>query len=133
MGWRGAGNSGASGTGTYFFFGGLLMILGSVGEVGSIRPRSVPPRLNRRADTIQWVIGNTFPFVVFGSFGAFWLGFAATLTPEYNAFGAYSSDPNNIAEGLNTVGFRSGFGEQFPFLYDLDTLQPQRRSCAHHH
>lgn len=88
MGWRGAGNSGASGTGTYFFFGGLLMILGSVGE---------------------WIIGNTFPFVVFGSFGAFWLGFAATLTPEYNAFGAYASDPNNIAEGLNTVGFRSGF------------------------
>ncbi|KAF2684603.1 hypothetical protein K458DRAFT_302919 [Lentithecium fluviatile CBS 122367] len=88
MGWRGAGNSGASGTGTYFFFGGLLMILGSLGE---------------------WIIGNTFPFVVFGSFGAFWLGFAATLVPEYNAFGAYSTDPSNIAEGLNTVGFRSGF------------------------
>jgi hypothetical protein len=36
MGWRGAGNNGASGTGTYFFFGGLLMILGSLGEVGSL-------------------------------------------------------------------------------------------------
>ena len=32
----------------YFFFGGLLMILGSIGE---------------------WIVGNTFPFVVFGTFG----------------------------------------------------------------
>lgn len=33
MGWRGAGGNGAAGTGTYYFFGGLLMILGSLGEV----------------------------------------------------------------------------------------------------
>jgi hypothetical protein len=33
MGWRGASNSGASDVGAYFFFGGLLMILGSIGEV----------------------------------------------------------------------------------------------------
>jgi len=88
MGWRGAGNNGASGTGTYFFFGGLLMILGSIGE---------------------WLIGNTFPFVVFGSFGAYWLGFAATLTPEFNAYGAYATNANEPATGLATDGFRSGF------------------------
>jgi len=33
MGWRGAGGSGASDTGVYFFFGGLLMVLGALGEV----------------------------------------------------------------------------------------------------
>ena len=33
MGWRGAGGNGAATIGTYFGFGGLLMILGSVGEV----------------------------------------------------------------------------------------------------
>lgn len=33
MGWRGAGGNGAASTGVYFFFGGLLMILGSLGEV----------------------------------------------------------------------------------------------------
>ena len=33
MGWRGAGGGGAAGIGAYFFFGGLLMILGGVGEV----------------------------------------------------------------------------------------------------
>lgn len=38
MGWRGAGGNGAAGTGTYFFFGGLLMIIGSVGEVRSRLP-----------------------------------------------------------------------------------------------
>ena len=67
MGWRGAGGSGAASTGksrvsmaklrnlytdmtqgVFFFFGCLLMILGAVGE---------------------WIIGNTFPFVVFGTFG----------------------------------------------------------------
>jgi len=90
MGWRGSGGPavGAAGTGTYFFFGGLLMILGSIGE---------------------FLIGNTFPFVVFGSFGAFWLGFAATLQPFYNAYGAYSPDPTNPGLGLNTAGFHSSF------------------------
>jgi uncharacterized protein len=37
MGWRGAGGSGAAGIATYFFFGGLLMILGGVGEVSIMR------------------------------------------------------------------------------------------------
>lgn len=63
------------------------MILGSVGE---------------------WFIGNTFPFVVFGSFGAFWLTFGATLQPVYNAYGAYSTT-TNPAEGLATVGFNASF------------------------
>lgn len=40
MGWRGAGGSGASDTAVYFFFGGVLMILGAVGEV-SITARAI--------------------------------------------------------------------------------------------
>jgi len=35
MGWRGAGGSGASDIGVYFFFGGVLMILGAIGEVSA--------------------------------------------------------------------------------------------------
>ncbi|KAL1594374.1 hypothetical protein SLS60_010134 [Paraconiothyrium brasiliense] len=97
MGWRGAGGNGAAGTGTYYFFGGLLMILGSLGE---------------------FLIGNTFPFVVFGSFGAFWLGWAATLQPFYNAYGAYSTT-DNPADGLATVGFRSSYGGAFAFVTTL--------------
>ncbi|KAF2433583.1 GPR1/FUN34/YaaH-class plasma membrane protein [Tothia fuscella] len=92
MGWRGTASAplavGAAGTGTYYFFGGLLMILGSLGE---------------------WIIGNTFPFVVFGSFGAYWLAFAATLQPAYNAWGAYTPDPTEPSLGLTSVGFRASF------------------------
>lgn len=95
MGWRGSGGSGASDIGAYFFFGGLLMILGAIGE---------------------FFIGNTFPFVVFGSFGAFWLTFAATLQPFYNAYGAYSPDPTNAAAGLNTGAFNASFGFFLVFM-----------------
>lgn len=40
MGWRGtnAGIVGAAGIATYFFFGGLLMILGALGEVSTGHP-----------------------------------------------------------------------------------------------
>lgn len=65
MGWRGAGGNGAAGTsvfsvsylkspadnlasGAYFFMGGVLMIIGGV---------------------LEFFLGNTFPFVVFSSFG----------------------------------------------------------------
>jgi succinate-acetate transporter protein len=48
MGWGGAGGSGAATIGLYYFFGGMLQIIGSL---------------------LEWFIGNTFPFVVFGSFG----------------------------------------------------------------
>ncbi|KAF2260725.1 GPR1/FUN34/YaaH-class plasma membrane protein-like protein [Lojkania enalia] len=104
MGWRGAGGNGAASTGPYYFFGGLLMTLGAVGEV-----RKLPFIFQMGlADKTQWIIGNTFPFVVFGAFGAFWLGWAATLQPFYNAYGAYSTT-DVPADGLNTVGFRSSY------------------------
>ncbi|KAG9659651.1 GPR1/FUN34/YaaH-class plasma membrane protein-like protein, partial [Aureobasidium melanogenum] len=88
MGWRGASATGAADIGAYFFFGGLLM----------------------------WLIGNTFPFVVFGSFGAFWLTFAATLQPFYDAYGAFSPNINNPAEGLQTVEFNASFGFFLVFM-----------------
>ncbi|RMZ73328.1 GPR1 and Fun34p [Pyrenophora seminiperda CCB06] len=87
MGWRGAGGSGSASIGWYYFAGGLLMILGGLGE---------------------WILGNTFPFVVFCSFGAFWLGFAATLQPFYNAYGAYAQPGVANSTGLETRGFNVG-------------------------
>ncbi|KAH7070952.1 hypothetical protein FB567DRAFT_455487 [Paraphoma chrysanthemicola] len=89
MGWRGAGGSGAASTGWYYFAGGLLMVLGGVGE---------------------WILGNTFPFVVFTSFGAFWLGFGATLQPFYGAYTAYATPGNASSTGLESVGFNVGIG-----------------------
>ncbi|EOA83781.1 hypothetical protein ACJQWK_01039 [Exserohilum turcicum] len=89
MGWRGAGGGGAANIGWYYFAGGLLMTLGGLGE---------------------WILGNTFPFVVFCSFGAYWLGFAATLQPFYNAYGAYKNPSVQTSTGLESAGFNVGIG-----------------------
>src|ERR1700712_2792031 len=82
-------------SGVYYFFGGLLMILGGF---------------------LEFILGNTFPFVVFMSFGAFWLSFAATLQPFYAAYGSYSPDPDAPAEGLATVGFTASFAFFLVFM-----------------
>ncbi|KAL8700225.1 MAG: hypothetical protein Q9224_001063 [Gallowayella concinna] len=104
MGWRGAGGNGAASTGAYFFFGGVLMIIGSI---------------------MEWIVGNTFPFVVFGTFGAFWLTFGATLVPSFNAYGAYVTDPAVAANqmgnpgnpaGLQTPGFNASFAFFLVFM-----------------
>ena len=56
---------------------------------------------------LEFILGNTFPFVVFGSFGAFWLTFAATLTPYYNASVAY--DPLHPAASGTDPTFAATF------------------------
>ena len=59
---------------------------------------------------LEFILGNTFPFVVFSSFGAFWLTFAATLTPSYYAYGSYApTGSTSEAAGLSTVGFTASF------------------------
>ncbi len=76
------------------------MIIGSVGE---------------------WIVGNTFPFVVFGTFGAFWLTFGATLQPYYNAYGSYVTDPTTAATSVGQPGNPAGlkspeFNASFAFF-----------------
>jgi uncharacterized protein len=56
---------------------------------------------------LEFILGNTFPFVVFSSFGAFWLTFAATLTPFYNAAIAYQ--PDDPATASSNPQFASTF------------------------
>jgi succinate-acetate transporter protein len=59
---------------------------------------------------LEFILGNTFPFVVFISFGAFWCSFAATLQPFYFAYGSYAPPgAASEAEGLTTVGFTASF------------------------
>ena len=57
---------------------------------------------------LEFILGNTFPFVVFGSFGAFWLAFGATLTPFYNAAIAYQ--PEEPATATTNPTFNATFG-----------------------
>ncbi|MCJ1335619.1 hypothetical protein MMC09_000891 [Bachmanniomyces sp. S44760] len=106
MGWRGAGGDGSAGVGSYYFFGGLMMFSGGL---------------------LEWIIGNTFPAVVMVLFGMldlidpvgifFWtfisvthrFSFGATLTPSFNAYGAYSSDPSKPTDGLKSASFDASF------------------------
>ena len=63
------------------------------------------------ADSLKFVVGNTFPCVVFGSFGAFWLTYAATLQPFYGASSTYAlakGEPS--AAGASDVDFLNAFG-----------------------
>jgi len=82
MMWRGVPPSGAAGAGMYIAFGGILMLLGSIGE---------------------WILGNTFPCVVFGSFGSFWIALGITLEPSSGAVSAYP-------KGTLDPGFNNSYG-----------------------
>jgi succinate-acetate transporter protein len=96
MGWRGAGGNGIASMGAYLFFGGLLLIISGL---------------------LEFVLGNTFPFVVFMSFGAFWLSYAITLQPSYSAYTAYApSNSTSSAAGLATKGFNASFGFLLLFM-----------------
>ena len=77
-------------SGAYFFFGGILLLVGGI---------------------LEFIIGNTFPFVVFMSYGAFWLSLGATLRPDFNAYGAYAPpDSTSPAAGLQSGDFNTSFG-----------------------
>ncbi|KAI5459020.1 GPR1/FUN34/yaaH family-domain-containing protein [Mariannaea sp. PMI_226] len=88
LGWQGSGGfGGGANVGTYFFLGGLLLLLGGIGE---------------------WILGNTFPSTVFCLFGGFWFSFGATIVPGYGAYGLYSTS-DSVSEGLSEGQFYSTF------------------------
>ncbi|KAH6672954.1 GPR1/FUN34/yaaH family-domain-containing protein [Halenospora varia] len=70
MGWRGAAGVSAT-TGVNIYFGGMLLIISGF---------------------LEFLLGNTFPSVVFFSYGAHFITFAVTFQPFYNAVAAYSPD-----------------------------------------
>jgi succinate-acetate transporter protein len=73
------------------FFGGLLLLVSGL---------------------LEFMVGNTFAFVVFMAFGAFWLTFAITLQSSYGAYSAYAPPGSTSpAAGLQTEGFNSSFGK----------------------
>lgn len=49
--------------------------------------------------------------MVFCTFGAFFLSFAATLTPSFAAFATYAPAGEPAAAGLETQGFNASFGK----------------------
>ncbi|CAO1620597.1 unnamed protein product [Parajaminaea phylloscopi] len=76
MGWRGQTAMGQLGLqGVYYFVGGLGMVL---------------------AGTLEFIIGNTFPFVVFVTFGLFWLSLAVFLDPAHGVAVGLGQDATDL-------------------------------------
>ncbi|KAK9359693.1 GPR1/FUN34/yaaH family-domain-containing protein [Lipomyces starkeyi] len=88
LGLRGSGQFGAASIGAYVFIGGLLLIISGI---------------------FEFFLGNTFSFVVFCSFGGFWLSFAGTLIPSFNSVGAYSPTGDSQVLGISTRAFQASF------------------------
>ncbi|KAF4976854.1 hypothetical protein FZEAL_6538 [Fusarium zealandicum] len=90
MAWRGAGNFGAASIPVYFFEGGLLMLISGI---------------------MEWILGNSYPAIVFSSFGCFYLSFGGILHPGFAAFSSYAPpDAKSPAEGMTTQGFNASLG-----------------------
>ncbi|TVY40246.1 Protein alcS [Lachnellula occidentalis] len=90
MGWRGASGFPAT-NGANYAFGGLLMILSGIGE---------------------FILGNTFPSVVFFAYGANFLTLATTHTPSFAAISSYTTDGSQN----QTPEFLASFGYYFLFM-----------------
>ncbi|CAK7200226.1 hypothetical protein SEUCBS139899_002917 [Sporothrix eucalyptigena] len=86
MGWRDAGGFAASIIPGYFFFGGMLMFFSGL---------------------LEWVLGNSFPSIVFCSYGCFWFTFGGILCPSFGAYEFYASSGEAAASGLLAPGFNS--------------------------
>ncbi|KAI3113476.1 hypothetical protein CBS147333_2914 [Penicillium roqueforti] len=75
LGWGGAGGGGVATIGFSYFFGGVLQLIAAV---------------------LEFILGSTFPSVVFGSFGAFWVALGATQTPNFNAQAFFENGENGV-------------------------------------
>ncbi|KAE8381709.1 GPR1/FUN34/yaaH family-domain-containing protein [Aspergillus bertholletiae] len=101
MAWRGAGGSGIAFTGPIIFLGGTLLVLTSI---------------------LEFILGNTFPCVVFGTIGGFWFAFGATQLPSFNAAAPYSTSTTNTIEGLHSPEFLNTYAFLFITMAALVTI-----------
>ncbi|KAL2833592.1 GPR1/FUN34/yaaH family-domain-containing protein [Aspergillus pseudoustus] len=94
MGWHGAGGNGGAILPVYIFFGGIVQLLGGIGE---------------------WIIGNTFSCALFFTYGTFWLVQGATLMPFF-ATGTNYSPTGNSLEGQQTESYAASVAFYYVFL-----------------
>ncbi|KAF9268345.1 hypothetical protein L218DRAFT_853866 [Marasmius fiardii PR-910] len=66
--------------GPFYYLGGLCMIISGI---------------------MEWILGNTFPMVVFMTFGGFWLSFATLNDPEHGIAAAFSATGGANSPALN--------------------------------
>ena len=65
---------------------------------------------------LEFFLGNTFPAVVFMTFGGFWFSLASTLVPSFGAYAAYSPDSTDPAAGSTAPGFQASFAFFYLFM-----------------
>ncbi|KAL4954124.1 GPR1/FUN34/yaaH family-domain-containing protein [Aspergillus filifer] len=94
MGWRGAGGLGSALVPVYIFFGGIVQIIGAIGE---------------------WIIGNTFTCAIFFTYGTFWLAQGGGLMPFFASGLNYSSTGNSF-EGQQTEAYAATIAYYYLFL-----------------
>jgi len=72
--------------------------------------------------TAQWelVLGHTFPYVVFSSFGAFYLGFGAISIPSLGVIAAYGDDVEMLN---NAFGFYLSIWTVLIFVFLIGALR----------
>ncbi|EAA64313.1 hypothetical protein AN8981.2 [Aspergillus nidulans FGSC A4] len=92
MAWRGSSGNGIAFIGPIIFLGGLLLLITSI---------------------LEFILGNTFPCVVFGTIGGFWFAFAATMIPSFNAAAPYSSSATSTTAGLTSASFMNTYAFLF--------------------
>ncbi|OLL23056.1 Protein alcS [Neolecta irregularis DAH-3] len=79
--------------GPMFACGGLLMILGGF---------------------MEFFLGNTFPFMVFTSFGGFWMAFSLMFVPATSGLAAFGDD---LSPYYGSIGFYLVFWALLVFLF----------------
>jgi len=68
---------------------------------------------------MEWILGNTFPSVVFGTFGGFWISYGVLSQPTLAVAASFApaSDASNgitaTVAGQATVGYNTGLGMYF--------------------
>jgi len=73
------------------------------------------------ASIMEWTIGNTFPCVVFGTFGGFWISYGIAVQPTFalaSSFAPASDASNGITAqiaGAATRQYNAGLGLYFMF------------------
>jgi succinate-acetate transporter protein len=93
VGWQGSGGSGVA-TGTAgIFFGGMLLMIAGIGE---------------------FLLGNTFPMIVFFGYGAHFFTYATTFVPAFNVIGFFNPDGSGIGSpgpSNQTSEFLASYGK----------------------
>lgn len=82
MTWSGSGGFAVATTTVSIWFGGLLLIIAGI---------------------MEFLLGNTFPMMVFLAYGAHLLSFATTFIPSFNAVGFFNPD----GSGMGTPGAKN--------------------------